>query len=397
MANSERDYFELKGKRAEQVLYELAAKTFLTDWCYLNPRLPDGKELCDLLVVFNDVAIIWQVKDLKVREDGKPKQAEVEKNLRQIAGARRQLFELRRAVELENPRRGREMLDVASIRDVFLVSALLGEEVEFFSAVEDFKNLTIHVFDAEFTRLVLKELDTVSDFVEYLRAKERLLDKNKSLIVVGGEQELLAFYLMNDKSFTRLDEADHVVIEKGSWAHLQGKPAYKAKKKADEVSYGWDSIIERAHEGSRQYELVARELARPNRFQRRYLSKVFLEAWGQAHKDTIRDMYRRVLVIDGATYCFLFADDAGPRERRRAMLGALCLVARGKFQSNKRVLGIATEKRIRPTCSYDFCLLEIDEWLPTHQEQMEALQKAAGILVNPEFDRTYEEEYPKDD
>jgi hypothetical protein len=179
MANGERDYFDLKGKKAEQVLYELAARTFLTDWCYLNPRLPDGKELCDLLVVFNDVAIIWQVKDLKVREDGKHKRAEVEKNLRQIAGARRQLFELRTAVELENPRRGREVLDVASIRDVFLVSALLGEEEEFFTAVEDFRNLTIHVFDAEFTRLVLKELDTVSDFVEYLRAKDRLLDKTR--------------------------------------------------------------------------------------------------------------------------------------------------------------------------------------------------------------------------
>lgn len=29
-------------------------------------------------------------------------------------------------------------------------------------------------------------------------------------------------------------------------------------------------------------------------------------------------------------------------------------------------------------------------------EQMDALQKGAGILVNPEFGRTYEEEYPKD-
>ena len=396
MANGERDYFDLKGKKAEQVLYELAARTFLTDWCYLNPRLPDGKELCDLLVVFNDVAIIWQVKDLKVREDGKHKRAEVEKNLRQIAGARRQLFELRTAVELENPRRGREVLDVASIRDVFLVSALLGEEEEFFTAVEDFRNLTIHVFDAEFTRLVLKELDTVSDFVEYLRAKDRLLDKNKSLIVIGGEQELLAVYLMNDKSFAGLEEADRVVIEEGSGAHLQGRPEYQVKRKADETSYGWDSIIERAHEGSRQYELVARELARPNRFQRRDLSKVFLDAWGRAHNDTMHDMHRRVLVMDGSTYCFLFADDPEPREKRRAMLGALCLVARGRFQGNKRVLGIATEKRIRPTCSYDFCLLEIDEWLPTHQEQMDALQKGAGILVNPEFGRTYEEEYPKD-
>ncbi len=343
MANGERDYFDLKGKKAEQVLYELAAKTFLTDWCYLNPRLPDGKELCDLLVVFNDVAIIWQVKDLKLQEDGKYKRAEVEKHLRQIAGARRQLFEMRRTVELKNPRRGPEVFDVEAIRDVSLISALLGEEQEFFTAVEDFKNLTIHVFDAGFTQLVLKELDTVSDFVEYLRAKERLLNTNKSLIVVGGEQELLAVYLMNDKSFARLEKADHVVIEEGSWAHFQGKPEYQAKKKADEISYGWDGIIERAHEGSRQYEVVARELARPNRFQRRYLSKVFLEACGQAHKDTIHDLYRRALVMDGTTYCFLFMDDPEPRERRRAMIGAICLVARGKFQRNKRVLGIATE------------------------------------------------------
>jgi len=48
--------------------------------------------------------------------------------------------------------------------------------------------------------------------------------------------------------------------------------------------------------------------------------------------------------MDGTTYCFLFMDDPEPRERRRAMIGAVCLVARGKFQTNKRVLGIATEK-----------------------------------------------------
>jgi hypothetical protein len=55
----------------------------------LNPRLLDGKELCDLLVVFNDVAIIRQLKDLKLQEDGQYKRAEVEKNLRQLAGARK--------------------------------------------------------------------------------------------------------------------------------------------------------------------------------------------------------------------------------------------------------------------------------------------------------------------
>jgi hypothetical protein len=56
-------YFRKKGQRAEAVIHSLATKTFLADWCYPNPKKPDGKELCDLLVVFDDTALIWQIKD----------------------------------------------------------------------------------------------------------------------------------------------------------------------------------------------------------------------------------------------------------------------------------------------------------------------------------------------
>ena len=81
-------YFHEKGRRAEGIIHDLATVTFLTDWCYPNPKKPDGKELCDLLVVFDDTAIIWQIKDLKVDAEGKYKEAEVAKNLRQLSGAR---------------------------------------------------------------------------------------------------------------------------------------------------------------------------------------------------------------------------------------------------------------------------------------------------------------------
>jgi hypothetical protein len=40
---------QLKGKKAEEVVTQLAEKTFLVDWCFPNPHLPNGKELCDLL------------------------------------------------------------------------------------------------------------------------------------------------------------------------------------------------------------------------------------------------------------------------------------------------------------------------------------------------------------
>src|ERR1035437_4801614 len=82
-----RHYFSQKGAIAEAIIHSLATNTFFTDWCYANPKKPDGNELCDLLVVFDDTAILWQVKNLKVDAQGKYKSAEVEKNLRQLVGA----------------------------------------------------------------------------------------------------------------------------------------------------------------------------------------------------------------------------------------------------------------------------------------------------------------------
>ena len=127
------NYFQIKGKNAESLVQELARKTFLTDWCYLNPLLPSGQELCDLLVIFDRVALVWQIKDLKLDKKGRYKKAEVEKNLRQLAGARRQLFDLKTPIELLNPRRGKEIFDPSPINEVYLISALMGEGENHFS------------------------------------------------------------------------------------------------------------------------------------------------------------------------------------------------------------------------------------------------------------------------
>lgn len=393
-------YFYLKGKNAEKIVHELAIKTFLTDWCYLNPKLPNGKELCDLLVIFDEIAIIWQVKDLKLDKYGKYRKAEVEKNLRQLSGARRQLFDLKTAIELENPRRGKEQFDPTVIKEIYLLSILLGKGEKTFSFIENIKNYTVHVLTKNFTQIILSELDTIGDFTDYLRTKEEFLKKNKSLIIMGGEEELLAFYLMNNRGFNRFNRATHIIIDSGSWEHFQNKTEYKAKKKADKVSYGWDSIINRVHMTSSEYEKleyekVARELARPNRFQRRYLSKVYFDAHVRAHNDNAHELFRRILLGEGGTYCFLFQDDPEPREKRKAMLAAICWIARGKHQQNKKVLGIATEMKIRPACSYDFCLLDIPKWTAENQNDMEKLQKETGIFVNPNMGYTHEDEYPR--
>lgn len=394
MASSS-NYFNLKGKKAEQFVHELAMKSFLIDWCFLNPVLPNDKELCDLLVVFDQVAIIWQIKDLKIGKNGKYKKFDVDKNLRQLAGARRQLFEIKRPIELQNPRRTIEVFDPSKINEIYLISVLLGEGEIAFPIVENIKKYTAHVFTREFTKTSLTELDTIGDFVNYLRAKETLISDDKSLIIVGGEEELLAFYLMNEKSFEPIQNATHLLIEKGSWEQFFNDPAYKAKKEEDKFSYGWDDIINRAHEGSTQYELVARELARPTRFERRFLGKTFLNAWIIATDDEIHDSYRRIVPSDGTTYCFLFCDKDILRESRISMLKVICYVARGKFKQNKKVMGIATEKKIAPTCSYDFCLLDFPKWTDHNEKEMLKLQNQFDILINPVIEKVEEDEYPQ--
>jgi len=391
----EKDYFFIKGKTAEKIVHDLAVKTFLTDWCYLNPKLPDGKELCDLLVIFDDIAVIWQIKDLKLDGSGKYKRAEVDKNLRQLSGARRQLFDLQTQIVLENPRRRREIFDSTKIREIYLLSVLLGEGEEVCSFVDEIKNHTVHILDREFTQILLNELDTISDFTAYLRSKEAFLKKEISLTIVDGEEELLAYYLMNDRSFKKLEKATFVAIEGGSWLNLQNNPKYLAKKREDAISYGWDDIINRANEGSSQYEKMARELARPNRFQRRYLSKVYYDAFVQAHNDNKGDLYRRILFSDETTYCFLFQDEKYPREKRKEMLLAICFFARGKHQKNSRVIGIATEKKIQLLCSYDFCFLNIPEWTEELQSKVEKLQSEMELFATPVVDYTTETEYPE--
>ena len=61
---------QLKGRNAENFVYELAQKSFITDWCYQNPKL-NGKEICNLLIVYDEITIIWQIKDLKLDENEK--------------------------------------------------------------------------------------------------------------------------------------------------------------------------------------------------------------------------------------------------------------------------------------------------------------------------------------
>jgi len=390
--------FNEKGTNAENFVYELAKKTFLTDWCYLRPHLPENKgkkELCDLLVVYDTIAIIWQVKDTKLDKNGERKKRDIEKNKKQLLGAKRQLFELKTLVELENPRRGKELFNRISIQKIYLISAFVGPESKTYPFVEIDDQDLIHNFSREFTEIGLKELDTIKDFIDYLKEKENLVRSIKKITLLGGEKELLAYYLMNNRRFDALNGMDNLIVNESGWEHISNQPRYISKKEEDLISYGWDDMIDRAHTCGSGYEKVARELARPNRFERRVLSKTFYDSWLLANKEQNNNRYFRIIDSIGTTYCFVFFDESLPRDLRKSVLEQVCYVARGFFNKNKKVIGIATEMKLNPKCSFDFYVLEKPDWTEKDQIVMTEMQKKNQILVTPHMKMIHETEYPK--
>lgn len=387
-------YFELKGKNAENFVHSLAKKSFLTDWCYQNPKWDDGKELCDLLIVFGNIAIIWQIKDLKKGNDGRYNQGEVEKNLGQLIGAKRKLFDLNKSIELENPIRGKELFNPISIKEIYLISALVGEGEDYFEFVKRAKDKTIHVLDKDAVEILLNELDTIKDFTEYLREKENFLLEDNKIMLMGGEKDLLAYYLMNERSFAEFKKANFIIIEEGCWDELQKRPEYIAKKEENKISYFWDFLIGKAHLSKENtYELVAREMAKLNRFQRRSNSKAFMEGHAKAHVQTNKPFYKRNFSGEGITYCFLYAN-ALTREDRKSLLGNICIATRSHFKENQRVLGIATELKMADRHSFEFCLLDFPEWTEAEEKKAEEIKNLLGIFKDMEMSRFSEDEYP---
>ena len=226
----------------------------------------------------------------------------------------------------------------------------------------------------------------------------------------GGEQDLLEYYLMYDRSFGSTGKV--ININKGLWSQFRNSSAYQRKKEADEISYYWDEIINRVNEGRdnppfpESMEKVARKMAWPNRLYRRMLGDSFAEAHVLADsipptqkKDQV---FRRVTLTSfGVSYCFLFHDispyDDSLRETRFLMLQALCHVVRGLYQQNTVVIGIGTEMTIKEECTFDFVGLEIPVWTSEDEKRLKSYQHTYTFLSDIQRITFHQEaEYPSE-
>jgi hypothetical protein len=389
-----RHYFSLKGLQGENALARLANKTFLSDWIYRNPKLPNGKELCDLLIVFGDIAIIWQIKTTKLDDDGSYREKDLRKNKAQALGAYRHIKHLKTPLTLSN-NRNTIIFNGETIKEIYLISAMFGNDDPIsFGFAEEEKGKFVHVIAKTDIEIILNELDTISDFVEYFRNKEKLFSRDSKILVDGGERELLGSYLLNNKSFKDYMDLDLVIIQNGFMEEYYKRKEVHEKKKEEAKSYFWDNLIDEVYKtGNKSYEPVAREMAKFNRFERRMISEVYMVGFDKALKEANCDRYGRYLKMENCAIVFIYISPDTPMDVRAAMLGETCRAVQ-IYYGKKISLGITTGKTLGSSHLHDYCLLTLDEITEEMVVNSKKICAELGIMQNMRYSDFHIDEYP---
>jgi hypothetical protein len=446
---------------AERYLKKLCDQSFLSLWSYPGVYRDqgraggkgDGKEVCDLLVVFDEHVIIFSDKDCRFEDTGNIDvdwgrwyRKAVLKSAEQVWGAERWIrsfperlfldghctkpFPLglpepgkavfhRVVVAHDASRRCREHFRGGS-GSLMIESGLLGAEhlgKPFTVGRIDPKKGYVHVFDDTSLNVVMKTLDTVSDFVAYLTKKELLMTGDVS-VFASGEEELLARYVARlngrgEHDFEILRKFNGIFLQEGHWADFLSSPERAAQIEANRISYAWDALIEKflhhLMEGT-QYKPMTeaisdqersfRWLARENRTRRRILARALL---GLIEKTPPDFKASRVMLPSrpgDPFYIFLLlphhatVSEQDYREVRGNLLRHYCQVVKLQFPEAQHIVGMATESGQRDHRSEDFAHLDATHWTEELNEEARRSKRDFGILANTKTFSARENEYP---
>jgi hypothetical protein len=196
---------------SEQYLSQLCDRTFLNAWAYPNPYKADGKELCDLIAVFENNVFLFFDRESRKFDQGSDvlltwerwKKEAITKQIKTAAGAKRYLLANRDRIFLDiDARRPLPLPIPAGDLNIHKIVVAHGakEACERFSSANIYGSLgvtyraeasdaglsfpfivplercdPVHLLDSHNLALILGELDTLFDFQAYLLAKEAAL------------------------------------------------------------------------------------------------------------------------------------------------------------------------------------------------------------------------------
>lgn len=459
---------------SEAYLSRLCNDTFLSLWSYSNPYtdegqkktddnkgIGNGKELCDLLVIFENHIFIFSDKHCKFPISDNIQigwsrwyKRAIKNSSKQIYGAEKFLLdypnriflnkECTQSFPIEIPKKQNAIIHRIIVahgsRDacvnffnggsgsLMLNTAILGDEHMKSSTPFNIGQINpskgyIHVFDDITLEIIMKTLDTISDFTMYIERKEKFIDSGKDMII-PGEEDLLAWYLQridNSGQHTFLLEAEKditaISIEEGMWNEFKNSNTRKDQLKANEISYLWDRLIESfllnifagtsyymSHPKLAEQEKIFRFLAKTNRTQRRILAESIYNLLSATPENFRATRIIPPLYNGDPFYLFFLLpkedsiDYADYRDIRKMMLMDYLKILKHDFPNANYIIGIATETGISENRSEDIAYLDASNW--TENDEIDSIDTKEfytekGLINERDFYKVNAKEYPQ--
>ncbi|WP_426801583.1 hypothetical protein [Xanthomonas campestris] len=439
---------------SERNLISLCRNSFLSLWALPNTFTSEGlregqsscSEFTDVLVVFGDDVILFSDKEIGFSEDKEIGVAwarwykkAVINSVSQLYGARNWAInnpekiyldaKCTRPLPVQLPRGDQARFHlVATTRGstgpcakafgggpgTFIIDTSADLEASkktpFVVGLASARKPFVHIFDEKSLALLLRELDTATDFLRYLKARESFLSNSFTKIVAMGEEQLLAAYLSysdNDSANftskeTREKNFEVLIYDESHFSTYILSREYRERKSAERGSYAWDRQIndfitlgDPAYSGylavpNKDVEHALRIMASESRFHRSILTSQFDDFWEGAKK-TPHQIRTRLLWTEqrkDTAYFYLvmpFPQGVTKEEyrfERAACLRVFCQCVPLRAPGVKKVVGIALDHPVRgyKERSEDLLVVGFDDYTEEDLIQLRQFADKYGIF-----------------
>lgn len=428
-----------KGNIGEDFVNGIAFNSFIEHWCYPSPKDENGdkKEICDLLIIFGENLIIISVKNYEFKDlYSRYFRRTIEKAVKQIYGAERKLFSNDKETFIKHPKRIIERFPRERIKNIYRIIVNLGEGVRFYPFNKETKDEKfITLLDKEAFQTIVQELDTIPDFLDYLRKREDLfadktvtllpgeeddfphdtilqfleynhskskLVEKQSIEISGTEHDILADYLKNNRNFPEYlhsKEYNGMFIQlDGNWSDYNQLKQVKERRDLDKNSYFLDELVKREVLTSQNESSIelATVIMSFNRFNRRVISNNFLEFFDKYKESKGNFLARRYVDFEEIGIVFAFY----PPEMQHEMVNTLLEIALDSFSvytkyKSKTMILIATTSEFK-----QFKMTLVKDIIPFSKEIELKIKKDVAMLgwfKNHKEYKFTEKEYPAEE
>jgi len=425
-----------KGIEGEEAVLRIASTTYFKYWCYPDPKdeIGNGKQICDLLILFQNVVIIIEVKNYEFKGNYERYfNNTLKKAISQINGAERKLFKSNSSLKIKHYIKGETSFDRNKYTKVQRLIVNLSTVPLFYPGGElSVSNSFIHIFNWFAFLKIVQELDTIVDFIQYLETREKAFN-DKQLIIAQGEEDdwtletnqeflkyssrfnpnekpiviisgteldLLADYLTNDRNFNKhilSDEYNEANIQLDNcWKEYIERVEVQRKKAEEEKSYFFDELIRKEilYYDDENRIKMATELLSLNRFERRIAGYNFHDFIDKYHKSIGEyGMARRFGIFRDFALGFFMHGEGIKLEQAKMMMNIAALgFSHWEKYKSKKVLIIGINAGLTQTkFAYNE---EIEELKGQEKEDLIHELKVLNWFTNVEIIDKKWKEYP---